>query len=110
MPILSHLRLILGVAIALFAVAAGYITYMVIERQEVLREAARYNAAWATSQALSEFISFEQRVAAYGVSGSGIDIDHLQLRLDILFNRATILRGGDVAMMLASEPEQVATL
>jgi two-component system, cell cycle sensor histidine kinase PleC len=107
---LGRFRLILGVTIALFAIAAGYISYMVVQRQEVLREAARYNVAWATSQALSEFISFEQRVAAHGLPGSGVDTDHVQLRLDILFNRATILRGGDVAMMIASEPEQAATL
>jgi len=110
MTLLGRFRLILGVAIALFAIAAGYISYMVIQRQEALREAARYNAAWATSQALSEFISFEQRVAAHGVPGSGVDTEHVQLRFDVLFNRATILRGGDVAMMIASEPEQAATL
>jgi two-component system, cell cycle sensor histidine kinase PleC len=110
MTLLGRLRLILGVTIALFAIAAGYISYMVVERQQGLREAARYNAAWATSQALSEFISFEQRVAAHGVPGSGVDTDHVQLRLDILFNRATILRGGDVAMMIEAEPEQAATL
>ena len=110
MNLLGRLRLALGVTIALFAIAAGYISYMVVERQEGLREAARYNVAWATSQALSEFISFEQRVAAHGVPGSGVDTDHVQLRLDILFNRATILRGGDVAMMIEAEPEQAATL
>ncbi len=110
MNFLGRFRLALGVTIALFAIAAGYISYMVVERQEGLREAARYNVAWATSQALSEFISFEQRVAAHGVPGSGVDTDHVQLRLDILFNRATILRGGDVAMMIATEPEQAATL
>lgn len=110
MTILGRLRLILGVTIALFALAAGYISYMVVERQEGLREAARYNVAWATSQALSEFISFEQRIAAHGVPGSGVDTDQVQLRLDILFNRAKILRGGDVAMMIEAEPEQAATL
>ena len=110
MPILPHVRLILGVAIALFAIAAGYISYLVVQREVGLREAARYNAAWATSQALSEFISFAQRVAAHGVPGSGVDTDQVQLRLDILFNRAKILRGGDVAMMIESEPEQAAVL
>jgi hypothetical protein len=110
MTLLGRFRLALGVAIALFAIAAGYISYMVVERQEGLREAARYNAAWATSQALTEFISFEQRVAAFGVPDSGVNKDEVGLRFDILFNRLKILRGGDVAEMLAYEPVQAETV
>ena len=52
--------------------------------------------AWLASQAVVEFMRFEQRVSAFADPGSGVGQDEVQLRLDILVNRLRLLkeRGG----------------
>lgn len=110
MTVLSRLRLVLALVIAVFAAAAAYTSLTIVERQNFLREVSRYNVVWASSQALSELLLFEHRLAAFALPDSGITKDDVQLRFDILFNRANILRGGDVADMLASDSEQEAVV
>ena len=106
MRALRTLKLALAATIGLFAVAAIYIAITIAERQEALRQVSRYNLVWAASQALSEIQSFERLIDAAAVPGARADADELMLRLDILFNRLEILKGGDFAHFLASKPQQ----
>ena len=58
------------------------------------RQVWRYNTAWLASQAVVEFMRFEQRVSAFGIQGSGVGQDEVQLRLDILLIGEAVEGGG----------------
>ena len=60
---LRRLKLALVLVIGCFVAAALYITTLVNERQEALKEVARYNASWIASQAVGEFMRLENRLA-----------------------------------------------
>ena len=106
MRALRTLKLALAATIGVFAVAAVYIAFTIAERQEALRQVSRYNLVWAASQALSEIQSFERLIDAAARPGAQVDRDELLLRLDILFNRLDILKGGDFAHFLTAKPQQ----
>jgi signal transduction histidine kinase len=110
MTSLRRVKLALAVTIAVFAAAAAYASLTISERQQSLREVSRYNLVWAASQALVELHRFEYRVAAFGLPGSTVDKDEIQLRFDILLNRLTILAGGDLAAFAEDQPEQKAVI
>jgi two-component system, cell cycle sensor histidine kinase PleC len=99
-------QLALAAVIAVFAVAATYISFTVVERQATLREVSRYNVAWAVSQAVNETIRLELRLTMFGLPQSRVDADEVRLRLDILHNRLTILRDSDVRSFTDYDPEQ----
>jgi len=70
------LRVIKGrarISLIVFTVAEANVSFVIVDRQKALREVARYNTVWAVSQAVGEFYRFEERVAAYGTPGTGID-------------------------------------
>jgi signal transduction histidine kinase len=106
MGALRTLKLALAATIGLFAAAAVYISLTIAERQEALHQVSRYNIVWAASQALSEIQSFERLIEAAARPGARVDMDELKLRLDILFNRLEILKGGDFAHFLVAKPQQ----
>ena len=70
---LRTLKLVLAVVIASFLLSAVYISVLVVERQNALKEVSRYNISWLASQAVSEFVRLGQRLNAYGIPGSGVD-------------------------------------
>jgi signal transduction histidine kinase/ActR/RegA family two-component response regulator/HPt (histidine-containing phosphotransfer) domain-containing protein len=98
-------RLLLAPALILVAGAAY--TWVLIERQQALQEAWRYDIIWSTSQAVSELARLEQRIAATTVPGSGVDRDEVQLRLDVLTNRVGLFQSriGAVEELIRSDPE-----
>jgi len=67
MRVLRAIKLLLIISVTVFAVAGGYVSFIVQQRQEALREVSRYNVVWAVSQALPEYIRLENRIAAYGL-------------------------------------------
>jgi signal transduction histidine kinase len=110
MSILSRIRIALALTIAVFAIAATYISFTIVERQNLLRDASRYNVVWAASQAVSEFALLEERVAAFAAGAADVDQDQVQLRVDVMSNRLSILRRGDVAAAIARDLERVETV
>ena len=88
MRVLRAIKLLLIISVTVFAVAGGYVSFIVQQRQEALREVSRYNVVWAVSQALPEYIRLENRIAAYGLGLA--DKKEVKLRLDILFNNAGV--------------------
>src|SRR5579884_1319652 len=107
---LRCLKLILTLSIACFAFAAIYITVAMVDRQKALREVSRYNLAWVASQAVNETLRFELRVAELPQPASVDDKDEIATRLDILFNRLSILRQGTIADFVERYPEQQKTI
>ncbi len=106
---LRRVKLALVLVIACFVTAALYITAMVNERQEALREVARYNTSWIASQAVGEFMRLENRLEYYA-AGQDRDRDEVQLRLDIFATRLGIFKAGEISEFIQSDPERAAMM
>jgi diguanylate cyclase (GGDEF)-like protein/PAS domain S-box-containing protein len=107
---LRTLKLVLAVVIASFLLSAVYISVLVVERQNALKEVSRYNISWLASQAVSEFTRLGQRLNAFANPGSGVDKDEVQLRYDILVSRAKLLNDGDFESFVERDPERQSTV
>jgi diguanylate cyclase (GGDEF)-like protein/PAS domain S-box-containing protein len=107
---LRTLKLVLAVVIASFLLSAVYISVLVVERQNALKEVSRYNISWLASQAVSEFTRLGQRLNAFANPGSGVDKDEVQLRYDILVSRAKLLNDGDFQSFVERDPERQSTV
>jgi diguanylate cyclase (GGDEF)-like protein/PAS domain S-box-containing protein len=107
---LRTLKLVLAVVIASFLLSAAYISALVVERQNALKEISRYNIAWLASQAVSEFSRLEQRLNAFAIPGSGVDKDEVQLRFDILLSRSKLLSDGQFQAFVQRDPERQAVV
>jgi PAS domain S-box-containing protein len=108
---MQRIRLIkvaLAAIMALFAVAALYISSLIAERQQALQQVSRYNIAWSVSQAVVELGRFEHRVAAFGLPSSMVSKDEVDLRFQILVNRLQLLNDGEVQAFANSDPEREA--
>ncbi len=95
---------LLGMVLVL-AVAAAYTSFLIVQRQQALRELSRYNITWLVSQAALEVSRLQGATAAALVPGSGVDEDDVQLWLDIVANRVLLFRSGEVAEFIATSPE-----
>jgi signal transduction histidine kinase len=104
------IKTVLSTSIILFSLAGISVSFAILDRQQALQKIVRYNTVWPVSQASAAFYRFEERVAAFGIPGSGIDQDDVRLDFDILYNRLDIFRGGDVkefAEAIPTEPQTV---
>src|SRR5262245_61531787 len=98
-----RVKLMLWATIALFAVAAAYISYLIVERQQALRDTAYYNIAWVASQAGNEVLRLELPLAAYA-SGKAT-AEEVQLRFEIVESRLALLQDGRIGPMTDGNPE-----
>ncbi|HEX2724735.1 MAG TPA: PAS-domain containing protein, partial [Beijerinckiaceae bacterium] len=103
-------KLALAAVIGCFALAAAYISVLVVERQDALKQVARYNVAWGVSQAVGEFLRLEQRISAFGVPGNLVDKGEIELRLEILVGRAALLEEGEFHDFIRRDPERIAVV
>lgn len=95
---------LLGIVLIL-AAAATYTSFLIVQRQQALREVSRYNLTWLVSQAALEVSRLQQATAAALVPGTGVDDDDVQLWLDIIANRTNLFDGGDVTNFVATSPD-----
>jgi diguanylate cyclase (GGDEF)-like protein len=91
---LKAVQRLLAVVVCCFALSAGYISFVIFERQAAIKTVSRYNAAWTVSQALAEFLRLEQVLVYYSVPNSGVEFEEIQLRLDIMFSRLDTFEQG----------------
>ena len=97
---------VLPLTIGCFAIAATYISLVVVEREKTLREATRYNLSWVASQAINETLRLELTAAKLSSLPTSDQIERLKTRLDILFNRLGILNDGLIAEYVTENPEE----
>ncbi|HEX2256898.1 MAG TPA: EAL domain-containing protein [Afifellaceae bacterium] len=97
---------LLVAVIVVFAAAAAYTSYTVLERQQALQRAARYDVAFSASQAGNEFLRLMQRIAAIGSGGTESSVDEVELRFAIVLNRLSLLHGGDFRRFVEESPER----
>jgi diguanylate cyclase (GGDEF)-like protein len=106
---LAFKRVFMTVTVFLVALAL-YTTVLIVQRQRALGEVSRYNTTWLTSQAAYEVARLEGAVGAFTVKGSGVDKDNVQLRLDIVLNRVSLLDHGEMADFIKSRPDLQGTV
>lgn len=101
----SLLSLKSGVALVVggFVLAAAYISMLIVVRQDALQQVSRHNTAWEAAQALSEFTRLEHRLAEFGLPEKRVQKDEVELRYEILLNRATVLKQGKVQSFVQSD-------
>ncbi|SCY49889.1 putative bifunctional diguanylate cyclase/phosphodiesterase [Microvirga guangxiensis] len=102
---LRTLKIVLAAVIAGFILSAAYISVLIVERQEVLTQVARYNMPWHASAAMHEFARLEQRLSAYAAQDPTVDKDEVSLRYDIMVSRSNLLQAGDFREFLRAAPE-----
>ncbi|MET0747890.1 MAG: EAL domain-containing protein [Rhizobium sp.] len=107
---LRKIQWLLAAVVCCFVLASSYLSYVIIERQEALHRVAGYNETWSVSQTSSEFLRLEQVLAAYAVPGSGVRLDSVRLRLDIMFNRLGILENAAFRNFVRSNEHNKATI
>jgi len=98
-------KVILLIAMCTFFAAAVYVSSLINERQNALKEVSRYNICWLASQAVAEFTRLEATIAAVGIKGSKVDADDAELRLDILNNRLALISDGEFKEFASRDPE-----
>jgi diguanylate cyclase (GGDEF)-like protein len=104
MPGLRAATRVLVAVVAAFFFGAVYISYLIFERQEVLREVSADNVIWPTAQATTEFARLEQRISAFSNPGGSVGADEVKLRLDIVVNRYHVLSSQNMKGFLAANP------
>jgi diguanylate cyclase (GGDEF)-like protein len=110
MAALRTIKLLLAGIIVLFAGATIYTSVLIGERQEALRNTARYNVAWLASQATTEYARFVERISSSALSGSGVDPDEVQLRFDVLLNRLKLFEDGAFRAFVNTDPDHHETV
>ena len=98
-------KLSLFALVPALALAAVYTSSLIVERQEALGAVSRYNIAWLVSQAGLEVLRLQGTVSAALVPGSKVNKDDVQLRLDIVANRAQLFDGGEIIEFVATSPK-----
>jgi signal transduction histidine kinase len=105
MNLLRFTKFALVGAVLVLLLMAVNTSLLLVKQQAALGRVSRYNVAWLASQATTEFARLQERVAAYFVPGSGVDQDEVQLRLDIMRNRLSLLRSGEAGEMFLHDAE-----
>ncbi len=88
-------------AVVLLAGAAVYVSYELYRHQRILETSIRYNVAWSVSQSVTEFLRLQQVIYQAALDGEDSEAN---LRYDICVNRISLLRAGEVARFVSSDP------
>ena len=103
-------RGILAVFAIVFVGAAVYTSVLISERQEALGRVSRYNVSWLAAQASAEHHRLQREVAAFMVPGSDVTREEVQLRLDIVANRASVMQGKEFEAVILRDPDLRTTI
>lgn len=98
-------QIVLVTAIAALAVAAAYISVLVFDRQETLKQISRYNIAFSASQGMNELLRFRQRLAGLLAHPPEASAEEVDLRYQILLNRMSLFESGAFEDFLDAMPE-----
>ncbi len=107
---LRSMKFWLVAIVSCFVLATAYISILTFERQAALQKVSRYNTAWYVSQSVSEFLRLEQRLTALNVEGSGVDLEEVRLRFDILIGRLETLQSGAAGDFLKQDSARLAVI
>ncbi|MCA0423075.1 MAG: EAL domain-containing protein [Proteobacteria bacterium] len=106
MKLLRTFQFFVVVLMAVCFAGAIYTSTLIGQRQKLIQKSARYNIAWLAGQASVEVSRLTQAVAGFGVPGSDISRDDVQLKLDIVDNRLRLMNSGDFDAFVKADPER----
>src|SRR6195952_1565831 len=96
----------LFMAATLFLVsAAGYTSFLIVQRQKALQAVSRYNVTWLLSQGALEVARLQATAAASAITDRVVDSDQVQLWLYIVANRVRLLDSGETRDFLRGSPD-----
>ncbi|APT57896.1 MAG: bifunctional diguanylate cyclase/phosphodiesterase [Azospirillum brasilense] len=104
------LRVSLIVLMGGLAGAAGFIAALTVRQQNLFEALTRYNSMFETTLGAVEFMRLQTEVAAYALPNMPVEHADVQLRLDVLRNRLSVLRQGEVRMLIRRNPENAGLL
>ena len=104
------LKLVLGIVITGFLLAAIYFVMIISERQNALRQIARYNPAWQAHQAVREFMTLDQSLRMFKDGDSGGGNEEVQLRYDIFAGTINSLAAGSFRPIIERDPSFETTI
>ncbi|UEM01499.1 response regulator [Skermanella rosea] len=96
-------RLLLALSGLLFG-SCVVLLALLIDRQAEVENSVREDAVWAVYQLDRETVKLESALATYVASPSPEHAGEVSLRYDILFSRTNLLRGGQLAGIIAINP------
>ena len=106
MKLLRSFQYFVVAMMVVFLVGAIYTSTLIGQRQKLIEKSARYNIAWLAGQASVEVARLVQTVAGFGVPGSGVGVDDVQLKLDIVGNRLRLMKSGDFQTFVNADLER----
>jgi diguanylate cyclase (GGDEF)-like protein len=103
---IRQVNVLLVAVIVVFVTAAAYTSYSVLERQQALQQAARYDVAFSAGQAGNEFLRLLHRINAIDSGSVEFDREEVELRFAILLNRLSLIQGGDFRRFIGESTER----
>jgi diguanylate cyclase (GGDEF)-like protein len=99
---------ILSVAFALLLGAgAVYASYLISVRQDAVSKLSRYNIAWTAGQAAQEVSRLQAAIGAFTLTRDEVERDLLEMWLEIVESRVSVLRSGETGAFIRSHDELV---
>ncbi len=103
-------KIVLAGATCLLVLASGVTSYFITQRQNALRQVSRYNLTFVAGLAPVEVTRLETAIVETTLPGSGIGRAQVQLRLDIVRNRISLLENSEVGDFIQSHADLKATV
>ena len=100
-----QVKIVLGGVTCLLVLASGVTSYFITQRQ-----ATRDNLAFVASLAPVEVARLETAIVATTMPGSGVGRDQVQLGLDVVRNRISLLDNGEAGDFIRSRADLEATM
>ncbi|MGO4676913.1 putative bifunctional diguanylate cyclase/phosphodiesterase [Bosea sp. 2YAB26] len=100
----------LGAVLVGLVLSALYVSSLIVEQQNLIRQTARYNVTWLASQSVVELQRFQERVASFSIPSSKVDADEVALRYQILLNRLSLLSSGEFEEFVNQGADRRATV
>ncbi len=91
-----RVKIVLAGATCLLVLASAVTSHFITQRQNALRQVSRYNLAFVAGLAPVEVTRLEAAIVETTLPGSGVGRDQVQLRLDIVRNRISLLDNNEV--------------
>jgi len=106
----KRIKVFLAGVTCLLVIASAVTSYFITQRQNALKQVSRYNLTFVASLAPVEVTRLEAAIVESTVSGSGVDQDQVQLRLDIVRNRIGLLDNSEVGDFIREHADLGATV
>ncbi len=95
-PSVKRVKAFLASLTCLLVIASAVTSYLITQRQNALKQVSRYSSTFVASLAPVEVMRLEAAIVESTLPGSGVDQDQVQLRLDIVRNRISLLDNSQV--------------